>query len=200
MVRISPKDITFNTSTSWRDIYSFRKGHATFIKSPVYDAAAFTDDTRSIVNEQDPVEHAKMRKMIAPAFSDRSIRDQIPFISDVSDRLIYEFEKLAKDGVAVNLGEYLTMATFDTITDLALGENFHSVEAGRMHPWASFFISAAAAMCHGICLGRFPWLKRLVLAMPPPTMKKMLQELKLHEAFTTGLVKEYANFYVRALL
>ena len=144
---------------------------------------------RSIVNVQDPAEHAKIRKMIAPAFSDRSLRDQTPFISDVSDRLINEIEK--RIGQAIDLGEWLTMATFDTITDLALGENFHSLEAGKMHPWAAFFINAAASMGDGICLGRFPWLKRLVLAMPPPTMKKMLSELVQHQDFTVNLVKKY---------
>lgn len=196
-MRISPYDLTFNTPTSWRDIYGFRKGHSTFTKSCVYDAAGFTDDTRSIVNERDPSEHAKIRKMIAPAFSDRSLRDQIPLISDVSDRLINELEKRAKSGEPVDLGEWLTMTTFDTISDLALGENFHSVEAGKMHPWNSFFINAAAAMADGICLGRFPWLKRLVLAMPPPDMKKVLTELKMHEKYTINLVKKYAIFNAR---
>ncbi|KAK3315818.1 benzoate 4-monooxygenase cytochrome P450 [Apodospora peruviana] len=193
VVRISPNELSFNTPSSWRDIYGFRKGHGVFTKSFAYDAAAFTGESRSIVNERDPAKHAKMRKLIAPAFSERALRDQYLLIDKVTERFISEIGKRAERGEAVDLEKWFSMTTFETITDLALGENFHSLEAGKKHPWSMFFMNGARAMGDGIAVMRFPWLMKLLLAMPPPTMKAMIRELRAHEEFTTELVKKRRN-------
>ncbi|KAK4186767.1 cytochrome P450 [Podospora australis] len=191
VVRIAPNELAFISPQAFRDIYGFRgRGHGVFTKSGSYDAAAFTAQTRSIVNERDPAEHARMRKMLAPAFSDRALRDQWPLISAATETLITEIEKYAKNGQPFDLAQYLSCITFDIITNLALGESFDSVTAGKVHPWQVFFLNGARAMGEALAVARFPLLKRLVIALQPPPMGAMMKELRRHEEFTVELVKK----------
>lgn len=193
MVRVAPNELAFTTPSSFRDIYAFRKGHGVFVKSPAYDAAAFTEVSRSTVNEQDPTEHARMRKMLAPAFSDRSLRDQWPLIHQVTESFIKQMEKGAGSGQPVDLAMYFSLITFDVATNLGLGESFNTVETGRVHPWAVFFMNGVRAMGLGVVLLRFPWLRSLILALKPPQIMAMIKELKTHETFCVELVKKYAG-------
>ncbi|KXX75932.1 Averantin hydroxylase, partial [Madurella mycetomatis] len=189
VVRTAPNELSFTTTSSWRDIYAFRKGHQVFIKTPAYDAGAFTAQVRSIVNERDPVEHAKMRKMLAPGFSDRAVRQQWPLINQIVDTFIHQLAYRAKKGEIIDFTLFFSLVTFDIATSLALGESFHSVEAGKMHPWAAFFKNAARAMGEGVAMMRFPWITKLVLAMKPPQLMAMIKELRMHEAVCIEMVK-----------
>ncbi|KAK0639400.1 benzoate 4-monooxygenase cytochrome P450 [Cercophora newfieldiana] len=190
VVRTAPNELSFISPRSWRDIYAYRKDHLVFRKSLAYDAAAFTDQTRSIVNEQDPAEHSKMRKMLAPAFSDRNLRLQWPLIDETVNTLIAELSKLATAKKPADLSLYFSLATFDVSASLALGEEFHSIEAGKLHPWAVFFKHGAEAMGQGVAAGRFPWLKKILVAVKPPPMGGLIKQLHKHEALCIEMVKK----------
>jgi cytochrome P450 len=190
IVRTAPNELSFISPRSWRDIYGYRKDHLVFRKSQNYDAAAFTAQTRSIVNEQDPAEHAKMRKMLAPAFSDRSLRLQWPLIDETVNTLITELAKLSTAGKPANLSLYFSLATFDLSVSLALGEEMHSIETGKPHPWADFFQNGVEAMCQAVAIRRFPWLQKLVVALKPPPMGGLIKQLRKHEAMCIEMVKK----------
>ncbi|KAK1754366.1 cytochrome P450 [Echria macrotheca] len=190
VVRTAPNELSFTTASSFRDIYGFRKDHQVFRKSAAYDAAAFTAQTRSIVNERDPIEHAKMRKLLAPAFSDRSLRQQWPLISQIVDGFMDSLATQSKQGKQIDLTLAFNLATFDIATSLSLGESFHSVEAGKMHPWAAFFKNGARAMGEAVAMMKLPGLMNVVLAMKPPQVMNMIKELRLHEALCVEMVKK----------
>lgn len=59
VVRVAPNEVSFSSPSSWEDIYGFRPGHKTFIKSDFYDGGSFADQVHSIVSERDPVEHGR---------------------------------------------------------------------------------------------------------------------------------------------
>jgi len=191
IVRTAPNELSFSTARSWRDIYAYRKDHLVFRKSLAYDAAAFTHQTRSIVNEQDPAEHSRMRKMLAPAFSDRNLRLQWPLINQTVDALISELAKLDAAQKPADLSLYFGLATFDISASLALGEEMHSIESGKTHPWAVFFKNGAEAMGHGVAIQRFPWLKKIAVAVKPPPMGGLIKQLRKHEAICIEMVKKY---------
>lgn len=113
MVRIAPNELSFNTSQSWRDIYSARKGHQPFIKSEFYEGGNFASETLSIVSERDPQRHARMRKYLANAFSDRSLKDQEPLIQEVVDQLIVKLEEHGTESEGTNMVMWFNLATFD---------------------------------------------------------------------------------------
>ncbi|KAK1830712.1 cytochrome P450 [Podospora conica] len=189
-VRIAPNELSFTTPSSWKDIHGFRKGHGIFVKSQAYDAAAFASQTRSVVNERDPAEHARMRKMLSPGFSDRSLRDQWPIINDLVDGLVDELTKRAASGNTVDMTKVLSAITFDISTSLGFGRSFGAVHSEKEHPWMVFIGNGARAMGEAAAIQRFPWIQKLILALKPPQMIKMIKELEMHEAMCTEMVKK----------
>lgn len=188
-MRIAPNELSFTTPNSWKDIYGFRKGHGLFVKSYAYDAAAFTNQTRSIVNERDPAEHARMRKMLSPGFSDRSLREQWPIINDLVDDFVGELKKRAARGQLVDMTMLLATIAFDVSTSLGLGRSFGAVHSEKEHPWMVFIRNGARAMGEAAAIQRLPWVKKLVLALKPPQMIQMIKELRNHEAMCIDMVK-----------
>jgi cytochrome P450 len=136
-----------------------------FRKSDSYAATAFTG---SIVGEQDPAEHAGMRNMLAPAFSDHALRLQLPLITDAVNRFISELGKRGKRGEPIDLGKYLTCASFDIATSLAFGKDLRSAETGDIHPWVVSLKHGARAMGDKVCL---EMVKESVL--PPPSLSSL---------------------------
>ena len=65
VVRTAPNELSFNSPSSWRDIYDFRQGHRPFIKSNFYDGGSFADQCGSIVSERSPTAHGRMRKLLS---------------------------------------------------------------------------------------------------------------------------------------
>ena len=121
-MRVAPNEVSFNTASSWRDIYGPRKGVGTFIKSEFYDGGNFASESLSIVSERDPKNHAEMRKYLSSAFSDRSMKAQEPLIAECADNFI---EKLGEAGKAVggtDMTMWFNLTTFDIIGSLALSK------------------------------------------------------------------------------
>lgn len=129
VVRTAPNDLSFNTAQSWKDIYDFRPGHLTFIKSEFYDGGSFADRCGSIVSERDPKVHGVMRKQLSHAFSQRSLDEQEYLISKSVDNFISKMGKEGPQGIDIVLN--FTLMSFDIIGDLGFGETFEGVESSR---------------------------------------------------------------------
>lgn len=130
VVRVAPEELSFSSAQSWKDIYGFRQGHRTFIKSPFYDGGSFADQAHSIVSERDPGEHGRMRKYLSRAFSDRSLKEQEVFVAEVVDEFIQQIgSECAKSG-GIDIVMWFNLTTFDIIGSLAFGESFEGVKSG----------------------------------------------------------------------
>jgi hypothetical protein len=128
IVRTAPNELSFNSATSWRDIYGSRPGHQTFIKSEFYDGGSFASrGVHSIVSERDCKSHAEMRRYLSPAFSDRALGEQEALICESINRFI---ELLPTRGDRYDISKGYEMLTFDIIGDLAFGETFGAIENG----------------------------------------------------------------------
>jgi cytochrome P450 len=140
VVRVAPNELSFNTATSWKDIYGYRPGHRAFVKSKFYDGGPFVKrfGTRSLVNTQDPTEHGKMRRYLSHAFSEKSLREQETIVAEEVDKLV---EKLGEFGAAengTNLQRWLNMATFDIVGSLSFGKSFDALQNGRAGPTETY--------------------------------------------------------------
>lgn len=131
VVRTAPNELSFNTAQSWKDIYDFRQGHLTFIKSEFYDGGSFADRCGSIVSERDPRVHGIMRKYLSHAFSQRSLIEQEYLISKSVDSFIDKIGENSAHGIDIVLA--FTLMSFDIIGDLGFGETFKGIESSRKH-------------------------------------------------------------------
>lgn len=132
MVRTAPNELSFNSAQSWRDIYSFRQGHQTFIKSDFYDGGSFTSrGVHSIVSERDVDAHGQMRKYLSHAFSDRSLSEQEEMIAGTILNFVHLAGERGQQEGGWDIGKAYEMMTFDIIGDLAFGELFGGLEGGK---------------------------------------------------------------------
>ena len=131
VVRVAPKELSFNTAQSWYDIYGLRKNHDVFIKSEFYDGGNFAAESLSVVSERNPEKHSQMRRYLASAFSDRSLREQEHLVAEVVDEFIARINPMdGEPEKEVELVNMFNLTTFDIIGSLAFGESFGGVTAG----------------------------------------------------------------------
>ncbi|KAL4978762.1 benzoate 4-monooxygenase cytochrome P450 [Aspergillus desertorum] len=187
VVRTAPNELSFNTAQSWKDIYGFRQGHKTFIKSDFYDGGSFADRVHSIVSERDPVEHGIMRRYLSHAFSDHSLTEQEFLIAKTIDRFVKETG--VKGAKGFDLGKGFEMMTFDIIGDLAFGETFGGVESFEPHPWISITLGALSQGALADVFKRFPNLAKVFLALFPGKIKKLTEQTRQNEDLAFNLVQ-----------
>lgn len=131
VVRTAPNDLSFNTAGAFRDIYNFRPGHETFIKSDWYDGGVFADKAHSIVSEREPGKHGHMRKYLSHAFSDKSLKAQEPLIDEVVNEFVSQLGMHGSKKGGIDIVVWFNLATFDIIGSLAFGESFGGVRSGQ---------------------------------------------------------------------
>jgi cytochrome P450 len=191
VVRTAPNELSFNTSASWRDIYGPRREHRTFTKGNFYTGANFaaSPDTQSIVSEQDPAVHTEMRRVLAPAFSERSIREQEHLVTEIIDLFIHRMEELGPGGV--DLSQWLKYITFDIIGSLSFGHSFGSVASGEEHPWAGFVLKGLGFLPVVESLNRLGFSMGILDVLPLKSIDRLKQSVADHETFTLDLIKKH---------
>lgn len=130
VVRIAPNELSFDTARSWKDIYGSRPGHLPFCKSEFYDGGFFSGLAYSVITERDPSVHAKLRKTLLTAFSDRSLKEQEYLIDEGVNEFISELGTHAAVEQGSDLALWVSLATFDIIGSLAFGESFGGLKTG----------------------------------------------------------------------
>lgn len=94
VVRISPNELSFNSVEAFKDIYGFQKGRPDSLpKDP--DFYEDIRGTRHIMNS-DTANHARQRRMFAPAFSVSALKLQGPLFLACADRLIAKIRERIK--------------------------------------------------------------------------------------------------------
>ncbi|KAL4922538.1 cytochrome P450 [Aspergillus aurantiobrunneus] len=189
VVRVAPNELSFSTAQSWKDIYAPRKGRPTFIKSDFYDGGNFADQASSIVSERDPAKHSAMRKFLAAAFSDRSLREQEGLVTQVIDEFIAQVSRRGNSTEGVDMTMWTNLLTFDIIGELAFGESFHGLETGTLHFWIAVVLESMGQAGLSDFLKRFPVLGRVFLKLNPRWMNRLMDGAVKHQSYTIGLVK-----------
>ena len=92
----------------------------------------------SIINAPDDI-HARQRKMLSHAFSERALREQEPLIKTYVDLLISNMRDDAAAHRPVDIVRYFHFLTFDLIGDLAFASPFGALRERREHPWMQTF-------------------------------------------------------------
>ena len=73
---MSPNEVSFASTQSWKDIYATLPGKPTFIKSEFYEVFGGGFDSTCVGSEREPQEHGRMKRSLLAAFSTKSLREQ----------------------------------------------------------------------------------------------------------------------------
>jgi cytochrome P450 len=122
----------------------------------------------------DDAVHARHRRLLAYAFSDRALREQESLIIWYVDTTIRKLKSIVSknsDG-KVDMKTWINYATFDITGDLMFGESFRCLEDSQLHPWITFVFSAIKLMAIVGAIKQFPWLGAVLERMVPKNIKQ----------------------------
>ncbi|KAK6373749.1 hypothetical protein LTS17_008242 [Exophiala oligosperma] len=128
VVRISPNQLSFCSSASWKDIHGHKPGsahHKTFLKGSFYEP--FPEDLHQIVSESDPGRHAAMRKSLSHGFSASALGSQEDRVQYFVNLLITQIGRRYTRAPG-DMSKWYNYATFDVIGELAFGESHYWID------------------------------------------------------------------------
>lgn len=127
------KEITFFDPDAWRDIHGYgtkesRKSIGSVPPKhwPFYPKSV--NGVEPIITDEDIDEHARARRIFAPAFSDRALTKQAPLFTKYADKLVNKLREGNTDGNKWDIVRMYNYTTFDVMADLTFGESMHMLE------------------------------------------------------------------------
>ena len=195
IVRLAPNELSFATPEAWQDILSQRSSHKTFLKNPIHYSQP-PDQVPSLVSTTDVANHARMRKIFAPAFTDKALKSQEPLIQYYVDLLIRRLRDIATapgtdpKGTRINIVDWINYVTFDVISDLAFGESFHCLEDQKYHQWVWTFFAYIKSLIIVSATRFYPLLELLLQKIIP---KSLMQKQKEHYQMAVDKIHNRLN-------
>ncbi|KAF2846747.1 benzoate 4-monooxygenase cytochrome P450 [Plenodomus tracheiphilus IPT5] len=172
VVRFAPNELSFIDPGVWKDVYGH--GAASFTKEKAsYGPDAYGNPPGLI--RSDNINHARQRKLVSHAFSDKALKAQEQLLKGHVEILVQKLKEAAlRDGQA-NLVDWYNFTTFDIMGDLTFGETLGQLATAVYSPW----VKAAFSYVKVISIGRvsrgWPGMTRLLNACAPKDMKAKRQ-------------------------
>jgi hypothetical protein len=201
VVRIAPNELSFISTSAWRDIYGSRSGGEL---SKYHSFYRVDDMAPQHIISADKGPHSMLRRLLAQGFSERSMLAQKPIIGAFVDLLMNRLrERASGDTEAVDLNRWFNFATFDIIGQLTFGSDFGNLKMGTWHPWVRSsaennktvgFIAAANGAGFGPLI---KWCLRSGLLPRQDYLKELDEKVRRriehpgeHPDFIDGLLRE----------
>ena len=134
VVRVAPDELSFTDPAAWRDIYP-----QNFLRPREYKDKPSGKAAENLVSASEP-DHARFRRVLAPAFSEKSVYEQEAMITEHVNLLVRKLENLTKDGpmqnkAVIDVLKWFNYTTFEIIGDFIWGSSFGCLNHGVSHPW-----------------------------------------------------------------
>ena len=177
IVRLAPNELSFTDGRAWKDIYGSRQGHAPFQRNRTWFKKAAPEDPNSIMGFDEP-DHARFRKTLVHAFSEKALKEQSPMIQSYVTLLV---NKLREKGTSiVDLVEWLNYTTFDISGDLSFGESFECLQNGKPHKWVEISYSFGVGLALMASINYYPPIDKLLrYVLPKKVRQRMLDHREM---------------------
>ncbi|PGH23595.1 hypothetical protein AJ80_02376 [Polytolypa hystricis UAMH7299] len=130
VVRVAPDELSFTTATAWKTIYGQRAVEMS--KDPVFSLHTPTGAQSLLTADRET--HARQRRLLAHAFSEKALREQEYILQSYVNKLLDQLSRNYTSG-ALDVAQWFNSTTFDLIGDLAFGEDFGCLDIGDLVPF-----------------------------------------------------------------
>ena len=179
VVRISPDDLSFIEPSAWNDMLMFHRGRETFQK----DVIIYGNPPQGVhaVLTANDVDHARMRRILAHAFSEKALKMQEPLIQSHVDILMEQLKQDSiKSGGKVDVEAWFRWTTFDIMGELAFGESIDCLRSERHRQWSSMIFDLSKALVYMSASRRYPWSEKILrYFLPKQLMRRTANNAKL---------------------
>jgi cytochrome P450 len=183
IVRIRPNELSFIKPDTWKDIYGYRLGGGGYFEKDLTllgpDMFMKPGEPSGILRTATIEDHAKQRRLIAHAFSDRAIKEQEPLLQQYVDLLIKRLRETAATKSRANMMDWYSFTTFDIMADLTFGESMKQLEKGEYSHWVKGVFGSFKIAAFQQIVRQTPGLQLLVNRITPNTV---IETRKMHMA------------------
>ncbi|KAB8263715.1 cytochrome P450 ClCP1 [Aspergillus pseudonomiae] len=180
IVRVAPEELSFVDPRAWRDIYTSDRE---FVRPHQYKDQPPGKTAPNLIACSE-ADHTRLRKNLAPGFSEKFAALQEPILQKYIDTLFVKLDaRIASSGgdsatksADVDLVEWINYLAFDVIGDLTWGSSFGCLEGLRYHPWMQTLSQFKAAIIVG-SMKFYPLLYHLLMAITPADALKPVMEM-----------------------
>lgn len=194
VVRLAPNELSFIEPEVWKDVYGHRA--TTFVKTAEFYGPDAYGSPPGIMRA-DNVSHARQRKTVSHAFSDKALKDQEQLLKGFVRLLVDKLRGMAEAGLECNIVEWCKFShtvqkatlirednftTFDIMADLTFGESLNQLTESSYHPWVKAIFSYVKVVSISKVCRAWPGLSSLLQLM---VSKDTKEKRKQHLAFST---------------
>ena len=173
VVRYSPNELSYTGAQAWKDIYGYQRGRSENPK----DLKFYTPPKNGAPSLAilDAEEHTKIRRAIAPAFSDRALKQQEHLFCRFADLLISNLRKVVatESESVVNMVKMYNFTTFDIMAELTYGESLGLLERSEYTPWVDLVFKSISVIPIIQITEYYPILKKVFEICEPESLKKL---------------------------
>ncbi|KAL8940525.1 MAG: hypothetical protein Q9216_002775 [Gyalolechia sp. 2 TL-2023] len=163
VVRMSPDELSFISPSAWKDLYASRQSGT----NPFAKSSLVLGGIQNILTAND-ADHARMRRLLSHAFSDKALREQEPLLQVHVNNLIDGLKRQCEGtGGKADLTDWLNWTTFDIIGDLAFGESFNCLKETTYRTWVRLLMDNLKAVVLTSVIMRFPPFDKLAAMLLP---------------------------------
>ncbi|KAL1640058.1 hypothetical protein SLS58_007325 [Diplodia intermedia] len=182
VVRLAPDQLSFTSVEAWRDIYGHKVAGKGGMPKGKHHAAGFNGIIRT--NDED---HARHRRLLAHAFSDKALREQEPLINKYVSLLVAKLSDVTQSAAAVDMVRMYNYCTFDIMGDLAFGEPLGLLERADYTPWvAAIFGTIKTGVLLATITNNFPALGAAIRRFFIPAA--LVEKRRTHRRFAEARV------------
>ncbi|KAH7233957.1 cytochrome P450 [Fusarium redolens] len=179
--RITPNSVLINTPTGLKTIYNNK---ANVKKTEYYRVYPRNIHAVTTWNSIDKTTHARKRRVMNHAFSDKALRSCEPFIHSNIDRWIELLDQEIREkkwSGSLNMARWADHLVFDTLGELCFGKSFgmkeHDSELRHIPTLMTDFMSTIHPIAYSPFAYLWAWLKPrgldyLLAAIAPPALSK----------------------------
>ncbi|RFU28549.1 hypothetical protein B7463_g7779, partial [Scytalidium lignicola] len=136
-VRIAPNELSFASPKAWEEIFAYNRNKQQWPRNPNRVPRGRGDKAPMSLVNTPPHEHARFRRVLNYAFSEKGLQEQEALITGYIELFVDRMTELAHKGEVAELTRWYSMLGFDIISDLGWHEPFHCVENRQEHSWVS---------------------------------------------------------------
>ncbi|RKL22163.1 hypothetical protein BFJ72_g14729 [Fusarium proliferatum] len=179
--RITPNSVLINTPTGLEAIYNSK---ANVKKAEYYRVYPRNVHAVTTWNSIDKTTHARKRRVMSHAFSDKALRSCEPLIQSNIDRWVQLLDQEIgekKRSDSLNMARWADHLVFDTLGELCFGKSFgmkeHDSELRHIPTLMTDFMSTIHPIAYSPFAYLWAWLKPngldyLLAAIAPPALSK----------------------------
>ncbi|KAF4436168.1 hypothetical protein F53441_13312 [Fusarium austroafricanum] len=130
VVRYGPNDLSYAAAQAWNDIHAHKvtEKPKEFFIQPINGVPSMLT-----ANTED---HARVRRLFSPAFSDRALKEQQPLFKKYTDLLMHKISEVGEEGAKpIEITQLFNFTTFDVMAELCFGHPLNLLARNEYSPW-----------------------------------------------------------------